>query len=187
MAVIDVISSVLSGGITGVLGAGITRFADYKNKQLDLQASREKFSHEVEMRKADAEIMAQEWAARTKVADIEATAKMEAADTEAFKTALTVEPQRYYEGKTFTTGQAWAMIMLDVLRGIVRPALTVYLMAITTLVYREARVLLGDGSTLAPDIAVALVDKIINTLLYLCNAACLFWFGTRPSKREKWK
>jgi len=64
-------SAILGGGATGILGAAVQRYADYKGRQLDLQAQASKQAHEVAMREADARIMAQEWAARTQVATIE--------------------------------------------------------------------------------------------------------------------
>ena len=53
-------SSIVSGGITGILGVVVQRIADYKNRKLDMEANREKYSHEVRMREADAAIMAQD-------------------------------------------------------------------------------------------------------------------------------
>jgi len=179
MGIGEILTSVLGGGITGILGAVVTRIADYKNKKLDLEANKEKYAHEIRLREADAKIMEQEWAARTKVAEVEATGKEAVADAQAFNTALTSEPQRYYEAKKYTPGQAWGLIVLDIARGIVRPALTVYLCAITTIVYMEARQLLGDGSTIPVTETVALVKLIISTVLYLTTTCVLFWFGTR--------
>ena len=53
-------SAILGGGATGILGAAVQRYADYKGRQLDLQAQASKQAHEVAMREADAKIMAQE-------------------------------------------------------------------------------------------------------------------------------
>ena len=50
----------------------------YVNRKADLQIKKLELEHELKMRAADAEIMKQEWAARTKVAEVEGEAKVEA-------------------------------------------------------------------------------------------------------------
>ena len=69
MDFLGLITSAFGGGITGLLGGVVDKVFTYKTKKLEIEQNRERFAHEVNMRKADAEIMAQEWAARTKVAD----------------------------------------------------------------------------------------------------------------------
>jgi len=176
-------SSILSGGATGLIGIIIQRWADYKNKKLDIEASRERFSHERDMRKVDAEIMAQEWAARTKVAEIEVAGKIDVADSEAFAASFN-EPVRYSDGVKPTAGQGWMLIVLDFIRGIVRPGLTVYLCVLTTLIYLHARTLIGkEGAILSSDQAVDLVKLIVGTVLYLATTCVLWWFGTRNKQK----
>lgn len=55
------------GGLMGIV-----------NRKVDLQADKQKQDHELAMRDKDAAIMAQEWAARTKVAEVEGAAMVEA-------------------------------------------------------------------------------------------------------------
>jgi len=172
------LTSLVSGGLTGILGAGVQRFADYKNKQLDLQAAREKAEHDIKLREADAAIMREEWAARTRVAEIEVAGKESAADAEAFAASFRLEPQRYSEGVKARGWQASALVLLDVLRGVVRPGLTIYLCAITTAIYFDARSILGD-TPVDQAKALALLDGIIATILYLTTTVVLWWFGTR--------
>ena len=168
---------IFSGGATGLLGVAFQRFADYKNRQLDLQLLDKKNAQEIEMRKADAAIMAQEWAGRTKVAEVEAEAVVSAADAAAFAESFKTEPTSYSSGVKYTRGQAWMMVVLDALRGSVRPLLTVYLCAITTMVYLDAQKIMGSVTT--PDQAHETVKLIISTVLYLTTTCTLWWFGTR--------
>ncbi len=125
--------------------------------------------------------MAQEWASRTKVAEIEGTSAIETESAKAFSAALTSEPKTYHEG-TLTTGQNWAMVVLDFIRGFIRPALTVYLCFITTVMYIKASRLL-NGVVILPETAYSLVNQIIQTVLYLTSSCVLFWFGTRNPKK----
>jgi hypothetical protein len=171
-----VFASILSGGATGIVGVIAQRVADYKNRQLDIQAQQSKQAHEVAMRRADAEIMAQEWAARTKVAEVEVAGRSDVADSQAFAASFN-EPARYSEGVKPSRGQGWVLVLLDALRGAVRPVLTVYLCVLTTLVYMQAREMVGNGLTAAE--AMALVKMVVGTILYLTTTCVLWWFGTR--------
>lgn len=179
MAILDVVTSVLSGGLTGVVGVGIQRIFEYKSKQLDIEMSREKYAHEVSMKDLDSKILAQEWASRAKVAEIESAAQVEVADSKAFALSFN-EPQRYAADVKPTLGQGWLLIALDFTRGIVRPLLTIYLVFITSLLYLHCRSMLDVGVSAAQ--AFELVDKIVETLLYLCTCCVLWWFGSRAAK-----
>lgn len=171
-------SSILAGGATGILGVVVQRFADYKNRQIDVQAQATKDAHELAMRDKDAAIMAQEWAARTKVAEVEAAATVDAADAAAFSASFKVEPTQYSAGAKLTTGQGWLLVLLDFLRGIVRPGLTIYLCAITTWVYLDAHAALNAAALSASE-ALGLVKMVTGTVLYLTTTCVLWWFGTR--------
>lgn len=171
-----VVSSVLGGGATGLLGVLFQRFADYKNRQLDIQVEREKMGHEIELRKADAEIMAQEWAARTKVAEVEAADHESVADAGAFAASYKLEPIQFSAGVKPSRGQAWLLVLLDCFRGAIRPWLTVYLSIFATLVYIETRKI---SNAMTPDQAFDVLKLVIGTILYLWTTCTLWWFGTR--------
>jgi hypothetical protein len=168
---LSAITALLSGGLTGIIGAGLQKYSDYKTKKLELQINQQRYVHEVELRKIDIELMKSEWGGRFKVAEVEG-------DTAAFKESLTSEPKRFSEGVKYTTRQGWMMVLLDVLRGIVRPGLTVYLCAITTIIYYQAIQILG-GYTITSAAAFEMVDKIIATVLYLTTTVVCWWFGAR--------
>lgn len=166
-----ILTSVLGGGVTGILGVIAQRIADYQNKKLDLQASREKMAHEVELLKAQGEMMAQEWASRTKIASIEETGQEDAEASKAF--AASFIPESKYSGASTSP---W-FIALDFFRGIVRPALTLYLCGLTTLIYLQARGLLSQP--MSQEEAVKIVKLVVGTILYLTTTCVLHWFGTR--------
>lgn len=174
-----IFSSVVGGGMTGILGVVVQRIADYKNKQLDLQLVTLKNNHEVHMREVDAEIMREEWTARTKIAEVEAEAKEDVAESQAFAASFN-EPVRYSEPTKHSIGQSWVMVILDAIRGLVRPTLTIYLCALTTIIYLHSKKLLYlHGVNMTPDQAIKHVNLIIGTVLYLTTTCVLWWFGTR--------
>lgn len=67
------------GGIMGLFN----RRADLELKRLEREEAKDRMAHELAMRDKDAAIQAQEWAARTKVAEVEGAAKAEVAGFDA--------------------------------------------------------------------------------------------------------
>ena len=173
-----VFGSILSGGATGILGVIAQRFADYKNKQLDMALEKQRFENQVQLRRVDAEIMEQEWAARTKVAEVEATGKEAVADAQAFAASYQLEPKRYSSESALTPNQQWVMVILDAFRGAIRPALTAYLCVLVTAIYLLTRDAI-KAEALTPEQALDLIKLLIGSILYLWTAVTLWWFGTR--------
>jgi hypothetical protein len=180
MSVLDGVLSVLSGGATGLIGTAIHSIVEFKTKKLEIELQKTKFANEIEMRRVDAQIMQQEWASRTKVAEIEGASAEAVADAKAFAASFN-EPQQYSEKSLVTKSQNWALVFLDVLRGCIRPVLTVYLCGITTLIYIQARQLISDGLTV-PE-ALDLTNRVVETVLFLTTVCVTWWFGTRTKKK----
>lgn len=173
MEILGLVTSVLSGGATGLIGVVLQRWMDYKNKKLDIELLERKNAH-------DLAIMDREWAGRVKVAEVEGAAKVDVEDAKALASS--------YQG-AFERQAQWDMskdpwyfkmwpLMADFLRNIVRPGLTVYLCVLTTLVYIEARGLVAKED-LDATAALAQSARIVETILYLTTTCVLWWFGTR--------
>lgn len=174
-------TSIIGGGITGILGVIVQRVADYKNKQLDLELSKQKFEQDVKLRQIDAEIMEKEYAGRNQIAMTEGAAQMDVADSQAFAASFN-GPIRYSENVKPNKTQGFMLVLLDFIRGLVRPMLTIYLCLVTTLMYFHARKLMGK-EFLKPDQALELMKLIIGTVLYLTTTCILHWFGTRNKQK----
>lgn len=83
LGLIKLLSSAGFGTIFGGIMGLVNRKADLEVKKLELQDTANQRAHELAMRDKDAAIMAQEWAARTQVAQVEATAQVEKAGFDA--------------------------------------------------------------------------------------------------------
>lgn len=173
-----VFGNIFSGGATGLIGVILQRFADYKNKQLDMQLESQRHMNAVELRRVDAEIMKQEWAAKTELAKTEAAGKEAVADAEAFAASFKLEPERYSDGVKPTRGQAWLLVILDTLRGSIRPLLTLYLCALMTVVWVQASGVLNKED-LDATAALDVWKMVVGSILYLSTTCILWWFGTR--------
>jgi hypothetical protein len=172
------ILSVLTGGATGLLGVIAQRAFDAWNKKQELDKLKAQWDHDAVMKDKDAAIMAQEWAARSKIAATEADAAKDVAQSNAFAVSLQAQAMRYSEGKQtgpFATG---CLVLLDVVSGLVRPLLTVYLCMLTTYIWFQVRAVL-HAETISPADALEIWKLVINTILYLTTTCILWWFGTR--------
>lgn len=168
-----------------MLGVGIQRVADYFNKKQDIEKMQAQFAHEANMRDKDAAIMAQEWAARTKVAEVEGASREAVADAGAFAASFGMEPQRYSEGVKAGPLAGFLLVLVDVLRAIVRPGLTLYLCWIATRMYDESRAVLAIADlTTNPALVMNIYQQIVFTLLYLFTTCVLWWFGTRNKNSQ---
>lgn len=176
---ISALTSLLAGGLSGLIGKGIERWFDHKQKKLELEVEAKRFEHEIALRRVDAELMKEEWAQRTKVAEIEATALVETEDAKAFAVSLDDSPKKFFEGE-YSPKQKWLMVFLDFCRGFIRIGLTAYLCILTTVIYIKAEKVLSLD-ILLPTMAYDLVVMIINTVLYLTTLAVAWQFGSRGS------
>ena len=174
------LTSVFSGGVTGLLGVVFQRFFDYQKNKLDLKAKEIDYAHQREMRKEDREMMLLEYDHRIKLQDSVNEGKESEADSKAFSASFAMEPKQYSAGQKMTPAQGWVLVILDLLRGVIRPGLTVYLCIITTLMYLEAQALIQlYGLTFSNDQALSIHERITATVLYLTTTCVLWWFGTR--------
>lgn len=178
--------SIISGGATGLLGVVIQRVADFFNKKQDMMLNKDRMLHEVELRKLDIKILEKEWDMRLERARIEADAKLDLAETQVFASSFNEDPV-YIKDQKLNRQQKWLMVALEVLRGSIRPMLTIYLCILTTLIYVHLNKTLG-GLALEADQAMKLVQQLIATVLYLLTTCVLWYFGTRnksspPSNR----
>lgn len=173
-----IVGPLLGGGATGLLGMIAQRYFDHKNAQLQRDRDKDRYAHEALMRDKDAAIMREEYAGRLKVAQTEGETAKDVADTQAFSQSLFKEPERYSYAATLSTGQQWLMVLLDCLRGSIRPLLTLYLCMLTTYIWWQVRQLV-QYEELGPEEVLAVWKLVVQTILYLWTTVTLWWFGTR--------
>ncbi|MDE0387444.1 MAG: hypothetical protein OXI75_01985 [Rhodospirillales bacterium] len=157
--------SVLTGGATGLLGTALSAVVDFFQ-------SRQRHAQELDLRRLDIELAKAEAEGAAAHAAIEAQATREKAEWEAMEASYREAARRWSR-----PGEGWAMQLVDVVRGLTRPALTWSLFALVGAIY----FLLG-ASDLA---AVSLRPRIVETVLYLFTAAILWWFGARQIEKRR--
>jgi hypothetical protein len=177
----SIIGSVVSGGITGVLGSAITGFMDYKNKQMQ-------FKHEFDMEVAARATMEAEWAQRTKVAEIEGATQVAVAETQAFQASITADKATYSTGIAFDKLKggwfyALLMVLVDFLRGIIRPLSTVLFIVMTFVMYSSIKTRVDLAGT-DPKALMDLFNQVVTVILYLATTTVCWWFGARGISKK---
>lgn len=178
-----IFGGIFSGGATGLIGIVLQRVADYKNKQLDMQLENQRAANELAQRRADKEITQAEYEGKLRVATAEGAAASDIAESDAFGKSLLKEPERYSTASSLTPWQNWIMVLLDALRGAVRPLLTIYLCALTTVVWWQVKQKM-EVEDLDAEAALAVWKMVVGQILYLTTTVVLWWFGTRNKSAQ---
>jgi hypothetical protein len=173
-----IITSLLGGGATGLFGVVIQRWADFKNKELDLQLFDKRATQELAMREMDAKLAIAEATSRQRIAEIQAAGASDVAESAAFAASYGYDNKPLANQSLLTPKQNWLFVFVDTLRGIVRPLLTLYLCVLVTAMYVLARDEL-KGEDINVDQALQLVSDLMHTVLYVWVTVTLWWFGTR--------
>lgn len=156
----DLILGVVSGGATGLIGSvlsGVVKFFTDRQNQ-----SHELAKMEMELKHMDKE------AAIAK--------QMKAMEMEGIESAAAwkgLEASYRQASKRWSTGNSGWIIAVDVVRGMMRPLLTLALVGLTTGIYFT----LGEES-------MNLRERIIATILYLTALALSWWFADRQIAKK---
>ena len=169
----DIVTSGSAGAVVGLVGSWITKREDRKKAELDLE--REIRVGELRLRELEAEsnhelAMADKAVERAEVeGDIAIGSEEIAAFTESLK----------------SQAQATGIIFVDAVRGMMRPVITVFLLGLSTWLAISVHKLVGGLDSLPAAELFALYKLIIMQIIFLTVTAVTWWFGSRPSKREK--
>lgn len=178
------LAGTLLGGITSLVGTGLTKYAEYKQREQDIRALEIKNSHELLIEDKHQETMKLEWEGRNQVALTEGETQKEVADAKAFGDSFDLEPKQYSNKEDQGWFVKFLMGLLDFIRGSIRPGLTVYLCVLVSLIYWELQKFMETyGMTMSSSEIVNLSTLMISTFLYLFTTSYLWWFGTRNKQK----
>ena len=176
------------GVATGFLGNIITSFTNLKAQKI-------KNEHDLKMRDYDLKEREQEAklqiAVQTAQTDLEIEKAEAAAYVESLKNAnadlLTTEKLGVLsETKSGFIGKLLALLMglVDTFRSFIRPGLTAYLVALTTvLTYQAIEILSAKESLLTAIQAQALFSQVSDIVIYLTVSCVTWWFGDRRTAK----
>jgi len=172
-ALLSILTSTGAGGIIGVVGSWLTKREERKNIQLQL----ERDVKLAEIRKDEAKIEADHELAladkQIERAQVEGSVAIDQAKIEAFTDDLKEQSKNY------------GIKVVDGIRGLMRPLITIYLLVIATLLTLKINQLVGGLDSLEMSELKGIYDNVINQMLFLTATAVTWWFGSRPSSQRR--
>ncbi len=161
---LDLFMSVISGGATGLLGTALSGV-------LGFFQSRSERGHEIEMRRLDIDLAKAEASSAERVAAVEAESAAGQAEWSALEASYCEASSRMSRAH-----EGGALKVVDVVRGLIRPLLTVALVAAVIAIFFYVGVPDFDEGEMGA--------RIVETVLYLATAAVLWWFGQRQIEKR---
>ncbi len=161
---IDALLTILTGGATGLLGAALSFITDFLT-------SRQRHLQELALRRLDMEM------ARVEAASVAHAAAIAAEDARDAAAWRAVEASHRHAGRRWSRGDSAWLVTVDVVRGLLRPVLTVGFIALVGVIYFN----LGASEMEILDIR----PRIIDTVLYLATTCVLWWFGARAVDKRR--
>ena len=181
---------IILGGLTGIIGSAITSIFNFKT---------EKLRGEIKIQTIEAETnaMIEEAKANIAITRAEVEGEIEIADSNAFMESQKQGNKALFGNKWIDklldiTG-AWRVItvpiavlvsfmfgFVDFLRGLMRPALTIYLTGLATWVtWKSYSLLLLTKSEMTTIEAVNIFTDATSIVMYLTTTVICWWFGSR--------
>lgn len=178
----SIFGSIFAGGATGLLGIFLQKYFDLQTKKLDIEAAQKRAEIELQLRDKDLQIMNAEWEQRSKVAQIEGDASIGVEAQKAFGQSLAADRATYLTADLAKESRFATVILavLEFLRGVVRPVLTIILVWMSWKLYEQTDAILSaQGIQLSAEILQTQLLLIVQTLLYLSTTVVTWWFGVR--------
>lgn len=196
-------SGMATGGLTSLIGLGIKAWSDQKagsqrieEKRLDFEHARLLSQQEAENRLRIAQL---EGATAERLAEIDGMARADAQAGADFRESHQSDTARYTPSGAlsfkdasgrwgrFTVGAGILMMsIVDFVRGITRPGITVYAMVLETmLLYWVHDLWMRQQLSLAPDQQAKIVMEVVGTASYIISTSVTWWFGVRSMARAR--
>lgn len=160
------------GGVTGLIGSGLTAFASYKQAKLEKE-------FQVKQAELDMDMVRLEGEVAVKVQESKTAAEIDIAEMKAFETSQQLGNVSMFDKSYMDNLPSWAATVIslmlagvDVLRGVIRPVLTIYLTAASTwLVWLTYKI---NSQAFGLE-----VNTIVSTITYLTVTSVTWWFADR--------
>ena len=183
MGLWDLVGAVASGGMTGILGGGLQLLFGWLNSRAEIAKINAETQSKKELILARAQAHAQGLTAEAEGKAAVAEAEALAASQEAFK--------RSYLDKITPPKTEWIratvyflMGLMETLRAVIRPGLTIYLIYLTHQLYEQTKELLVKVDfAFKPEQISDLYVQIVLTILYLTTTCVSWWFVTRNKQK----
>lgn len=180
MGIAEALGAIFGGGLTGLLGSLVNTIGDYfKAKQ--------QYAHDEKMAEIETKHLEMEINRDVIVAKEEATARMEEAEARVQEASYEADERKYLPSSAVKQHIVVVILMaiVDFVRGMTRPGLTIYLCIVTTwLASMVFKIWGASGGTLDQEQAFELIQIIVLGILYVTFTAIGWWFGSRSKFKD---
>ena len=177
----------IMGVATGLIGNVVTSITNLKTQKL-------KNEHDLAMRKYDIEEREQEGRIQIAVDSNRLEGELEKIEADAYLQSMKVGNETLLtDGKlqALTTDKNWLsrilaflMGLVDIFRSSVRPGLTAYLVALTTLITMKSMEIITSKAALLTTIqAQEMFSNVSDIVIYLTVSCVTWWFGDRRTAK----
>lgn len=185
------------GGLTGLFGSVVTSVTNYKTQKLKNDHDVVLAKIEIERMSKESEMMLAEIQANLQITQVQTEASIDLADAEVYKTGIQAASVKTLSDKVheklFSSGRAGVVAgvfialmlgVVDFLRAVIRPGLTVYLVGLTSwLTVIAWRIIESHNSTISAAQAVLIFRDVSRIVIYLTVMAVTWWFGDRRTAK----
>jgi len=180
-----ILSSALAGGATGLLGGLLSTWGE-------LSKMRELHRHEEDQRKIDLLVAEKEAEGKISLARTEGEIKVQIEDVELQKSSMELDKATYSStpGVMDKLKGWWGQLArfllaaVDVTRGFIRPALTLYFAGLLSYIAFQVLTLFqAIPQAEQTRIITSLMPEVINDIMYLSTTILLWWFGVRQKAK----
>lgn len=169
-ALISLLSSAFGGSLIGSIGSFCQKWIEGKNQATQMQL---KFQHESDMADKEYQQMKLQLESAKAVAEVKADEAAQQASYTALSDSMNADAATYSKGTT----NPW-LIGVDVIRGIMRPTITIGLTVYIAAVVIYNFIQYG-GSFIPADVSKATLAILADLGTY-AGVAITWWFGARP-------
>ncbi|WP_018692506.1 hypothetical protein [Algicola sagamiensis] len=159
----DLFTSSGVGAIIGTVGSWLTKREERESLKL-------KFQHQYNMAQLNASHALEQEASQRDTLQTQGKVAVQNIEAEAFKQSM--------QASLVNTGSQ----LVDGIRGLMRPAITIFLLVMSTLLALKIHALINGLETLGNDAMFELYRHIIMQLLFMTSTAVTWWFGSRPGR-----
>ena len=172
---IDIIALLGSGGLGGILGI----VGNIIKGRGELKARKMEFAQELSIRKLDMDEFRLEAELKNQQISLENDGHLALANVEADRARDVMDGElrkASYDADSANYGGGF----VDVIRGLMRPFITVYMMALMSYIGYQVYSVTGS---VEPVKALELYETIINSVVFLTTTCVTWYFGARPTVR----
>lgn len=182
------------GGISGLVGSALSSIMNYKTQKLKNEHDQAMAKIELDKMDKEKEIMLAEAEANLKITETQTEAQMELADADIYLETIKSSQQEFltdkihyklfdqgFFGKLIGIILAFLLGIVDLIKRLIRPGLTLYLVGLTTWITLIARdiIIKTNGANLNAAQAKEIFDNVTTIVIYLTVTCVTWWFGDR--------